>query len=408
MQDGFAIKAYNLVTGQLVDAARLKEPVAGKKTQELVFGCTLDLSKGLRIQGINLVRGISARLNRENSTGGIEGKQLRFVVLDDQYIPHLARKNIEILQREYGTDIILAPMGSPTAKAWVDLVQNKQVLSLFPATGAPIFRRPELVYMVHFKTSYHNEGVALVRQAHAEFHTGKFAFFYQDDAFGQGAMEGAKAELARAGITNYKTIPYRRNTVDFSEQAKELADYNPDAVFFFATTIAVTAFIRQLGVSKLSGKALFGLSDMGEAVFRAFMRSKGIRMTIANVVPDPKGSMLPIVQEYRKEMDRLGYPFDPFSLEGYIAATILIDFIKRAGCPITKEKLVATAQQTKEYKLEGLVLTYDPNTKELTKDIWLDTGEGEWLYRPVKDNKLKPVQETVAPESQSDILSTQN
>ena len=134
-------------------------------------------------------------------------------------------------------------------------------------------------------------------------------------------------------------------------------------------------------------------------------------MTIANIVPNPKGSMLPVVQEYRKEMSRLGYSVDPFSLEGYIAATILVDLIKRSGCPVTKEKLVAIAKQTKDYKLEGLVLSYDEQTKELTKDIWLDTGEGEWLYRPVKDEPIKEQQnieqEIIAPDNQSDILSSQ-
>ena len=399
-QDGFKTKTYNIVTGQQVSDEYLARPVERKKKEELIFGCTLDLTKGLRIQGGNIVRGVSARLNRENSKGGIDGKQLRFVVLDDQYIPNKARRNIETLQREYGVDMILAPMGSPTQEAWLDLVRDKKVLSLFPATGAPIFRQPELDYMIHFKTSYYNEGIALVRQAISEFHTGKFAFFYQDDAFGKGALDGAKAELKRAGIKDYKAVSYRRNTVDFSTQSKEVEDYNPDAIFFFATTIAVTAFIRQIGVSTLSGKSLYGLSDMGEEVFRAFMRSKGIRMTIANIVPNPKGSMLPVVQEYRKAMNSRGYSVDPFSLEGYIAATILVDLIKRTSDPITKDKLVATAQQTKDYKLDGLVLTYDPKTKELTKDIWLDTGEGDWLYRPVKTESVEEKEEIV----QDDLL----
>ncbi len=382
--EGFTVRAVNVATGQTVPMEELEKPKTIARKDEIVFGCTLDLSKGLRVQGMNIIRGVSSRLNAENQRGGVDGKQLRFVVLDDGYTPHVARRNIELLMSVFNTDIILCPMGSPTVAASLDLVRNGKVFMLFPVTGAPLFRHPDLEYMLHFKTSFYNEAVALVRHAFDQHLSGRFLFLYQDDAFGKGALEGARAELKRRGITEWKEVPYRRNAVDFATQIQKISAYDPDAIFFFATSIAATAFIRQIGVQHLTDKMLFGISDMGEFAFKYFMKNKGLSMTIASIVPNPKESQLPIVQEYRKTMNQLGYPLDPFSLEGYIGASITVDLVQRCGCPITVKKLIETAKNTKNYSLKGLTLTYDPQTKELTKDIWLDTGEGDWLYRPVQ------------------------
>ncbi len=239
--------------------------------------------------------------------------------------------------------------------------------------------------------------------------------FYQDDAFGKGLLEGAREELARRAITTYKEIAYVRHTADFSNQAQELTAYHPDAVFFFSTTTATQLFIRRLGVEKLAGKLLFGNSDLGTTAFKKYMQTKGLNMTVVNIVPNPRESTLPIVQEYRQAMASAGYGLDQVSLQSYIAASLFIDLIDRTPYPITKEKMVVEVQTTKDYKFKGLSLTFDPATNELNRDIWLDTGSGDWVYRPGKITtpkkeviqEVEPEQQkTIAPENQLGILSS--
>ncbi len=370
-------RTYNIQTG-IPDSK--KRSIRG----HINIGSSMALVQGVPIMGQRTKRGMSVRLNKENKKGGIHNQILRSIVYNDNYTPHMTRNNINTLLTRDNTDIILLPVGSPTLASYLDYIQDKKTLVLFPITGGPQFRDPKLKGIVHFRGTYADEVRALVDYMVTEGAASRFAFFYQNDAYGKGPLEAAHEELRKKGITTWTDVPYQRSSVDFKKEARKIKEVQPDAIGFFSTAQATKELIRQIGIDFLTNKQLFGISFLGEESFRRFIKKHGLNVLFGAVVPNPNTSNLEIVKEYRKEMDALNYPYDIFSLEAYIATSILLDIMKQVEPPITKEKILSKLEQLKDYEFKGLKLTFDPNRRDLARYIWLESGKNQdWVQKRI-------------------------
>ncbi len=371
--------SYNLVTGLEIMQQ------GGQKAPDLItIGSSMALVQGVPIMGQRTKRGMNTRILQENQNGGIHGRHLNTVVYNDNYTPFMTRTNINRLRKKNKTDIILLPVGSPTLGSYLDYVKNKDVIVLFPITGGPQFRDPELEGIVHFRGTYADEVRALVDYMVTERGARKFAFFYQDDAYGQGPRDAAHEQLEKKGITTWLDVPYQRNSTNYKEQAKKIKQYQPDAIGLFSTAQATIEVLRQIGVDFLTNKQLFGISFLGEESYRRFMKQTGLQTLFGAVVPNPRTSNLQIVQEYRKEMDKNKHPYDIFSLEAYITTSILLDALKKIEGPITKNKILEQLESLNEYPFKGLTLTFNPQRRDLARSIWIETGDNQdWVRKEI-------------------------
>lgn len=143
--------------------------------------------------------------------------------------------------------------------------------------------------------------------------------------------------------------------------------------------------IEKIGVQRLSNVALMGISFLTDR-FREYssgtldpeQQGKGLDFVISRVVPNPKDSNIEIVKEYQIEMQR-EYPdvhLDVDSLEGYINASIFLYILESIERPYTHEKIMQAAQNIKNLNFKGLILNFDPHTLSLSKNVWLDLGDG--------------------------------
>ncbi len=358
------------------------EEYIGKK-EEVTFGATMDLSKSASTLSKPFKKGLDLAFAKAVREGGVGAFIPRFVVYDDEYTPSKTPQIVSNFMNDLGVDIFVGSLGSTTNATYIPLVKEKKILSLFPYTGAPIFRVPELDYFVHNRVGYVDEGRALADYAIDKLKAKKIVIFYQNDAFGKGALQGAMEELNKRGFKNVIKVPYERNDVQFDQQAKIIKEEDPDTIFFFAITPSASSLIRQLGVQFFRGKNLIGMSVYDES-FDRFLEDKGLRFLMVRMVPNPKTSDLEIVQEYRQEAKRINHTPNLVSLEGYINASILFDILKRIKPPLTKDKIVSEFKKIKNYNFKGIELDYNPQTHELGKALWLDTGEGPWIEKQIR------------------------
>ncbi len=362
-----------------------EEPVVedGEK-KPLILGSTLDLTRAVKFQSKSVKAGIDLRLKEEREAGDSVISQV--IVVDDEYTP---RKTVQEVNRflEQGIDILLNPLGSPTLEAYLDLVREGKVLVLFPMTGAPLFRKKDLKYMVHIRPSYIIEGKLLTEYALDTLKAKKGVMFYQDDAFGQGFLEGAQELLKKRNITNWLAVPYQRNDVTFAKQVARIKKYDPDALLFFSVTTAARGLIRQLGIQEVAGKHMLGSSEFGEGEFQRFMKEKGLKMFYLNAVPNPQQSDIAIARQFRDAANREGVPIDVFSLESYLATDFLIDIVKKIRGAATKEKIINEIAKVKNYNYKGMAFNFDPENRTLSSTLWMYTGSPDWQQIEVNQNK---------------------
>lgn len=373
---------FNLATGMPIKNGKEKIP-----TKEFFIGSSMSLQKGVPILGKNVKRGMSVRINKENQNGGIKDHIIRAIVLNDNYVPHEARQNIDNLLA-HNIDTILLPIGSPTLAAYERYLKENKVLTLFPVTGAKRFRNSDLPGIINYRATYADEVNALIDYLYNVRSVRTFGIFYQDDAYGIGPFSQAKKVFEQYNISSWFGLPYVRASIDFEKQAEKIKEKSPGALGMFATAFAAQELIRQTGIDSFATKELFGISFLGEQSIRVFLKKHGLSMLFGAVVPNPHVSQLPIVQEYRKEMDKYNYHYDVFSLEGYIATSIFLEVLKMIDPPFTKDKIETKIESFNNVQFKGLTLTFSSERRDLSQPVYIETSEDKkWIKKTPELNR---------------------
>lgn len=350
-------------------------------TKEILLGCTLDLSKTSAILGERIREGLHLGVTQKNLEGGVKHSPIRLITMDDQYTPHLAKKNILSFLEILHTNLIISPVGTSTVEAILPLIQEKKLLVIFPYSGANTLRSKELDHIIHFRPSYAREARALIQYTINSLGLRRLALFYQNDSYGWSAVEGAKKMLEKFESVEIIEAPYQRNDPNVDDAATKILEFNPSAILFFSTQAPSIALIHKLGVNNLTDKALLGISFLTDA-FRSFLRTFGLDLTISRVVPQINSNNLPIVDEYRfatRQQKTFIYGLSEDSLEGYINASLFLFILEFIDPPITKEKIIRQMESISNMNYKGLELNFNQQTRELSKAIWLDIGTTEWI-----------------------------
>lgn len=185
---------------QLLDACRKTDGAMAEKKAEkepLYIGCSLDLTKGASPLGTRVRDGVALCINKINAEGGMNGRPIQVVFMDDEYAPEKARQNIEEFTKKYGSNLFLCNLGSPTLQTYLDLVTQEKIFVFFPITGAPIFRQSDVKGIVHWRASYKSEAQVLTQYMVNTLKIRTFAFLYQNDSYGLGALEGSNLVMKR-------------------------------------------------------------------------------------------------------------------------------------------------------------------------------------------------------------------
>ena len=164
--------------------------------------------------------------------------------------------------------------------------------------------------------------------------------------------------MKKRNLVISSTATVERNTVDVAKAVQTMSKDNPAAIVMISAYKSCAAFIKAMqragafpqfwNVSFVGSKALAG--EMGE---------DGRGVQISQVVPFPFSDLNPVVREYQKRIggaDKVSFT----SLEGYLAARVLVEGLKRAGKNPTRETLVDGLASIGKLDLGGFTVNYTP------------------------------------------------
>jgi branched-chain amino acid transport system substrate-binding protein len=342
----------------------------------LSLASTMALERGAPTIGQMAKRSLNVAVKHFNNDDNNPIK-IRLYVENDNYVPNLARRNVAGFLNDNIKYLIL-PVGSPTILSYIDSLDKNDFAILYPLTGSLPIRNKKYTNLALFRASLDDEAKVLIKTVYKDFAALKFALFYQDDGVGtHGPFEAALKELEAVGITNTAIITYTRGSTNFDNQVQEFIKAQPDALGFFSTAKSAQEFIRQAGTTVLGNTKMFGVSFIGEATIKRFIKRLGVEILFGAVVPNPHLSQLDIVKEYRKAMDEINSDYDVYSLEAYISSKILLKAINNTDEPIIPRKIMKQMESFKEYDFHGIKLDFNPDTRCISKHMWLETGADE-------------------------------
>lgn len=331
-----------------------------KDTGEIVLGMSTALSGPAADLGKNMQRGVLTGLERVNRAGGVSGRQLRLIALDDGYEPTRTAPNMRRLIEKEQVLAVIGNVGTPTAIAAIPIANEQKTLLFAPFTGAGVLRKtPPDRYVINYRASYAEETAAmidaLIKIGHLQ--PKEIAFFTQRDGYGDAGFVGGIAALKRHGLKDENAVVharYERNTLAIENALANIlfASPPPRAVIMVGAYAPCAKFIT---LAKESGmEALFlNVSFVGSAPLARELGNKAPHVIVTQVVPHPQEKDLPIVREYHEDLQKMDKSATPTfgSLEGYIASRIFVKALKNVQGQPTRENIIDALEGLKTFDM---------------------------------------------------------
>jgi ABC-type branched-subunit amino acid transport system substrate-binding protein len=310
--------------------------------------------------GTEMRAGALAYFNAINARGGVNGRRIELRTLDDGYEPDRSLANTRRLVETDQAFALFGYVGTPTTIAAMPVFTKAQVPLIGPFTGAEAFRRPFNRYIFNVRASYYQETDKLVDLL-ATLRLQRIAVFYQNDAYGKAGLEGVERAAKARNMPIAATATVERNSTDVKAAVATLAKVDPQAVVMISAYKSCAAFIRAMKAAGIHAQFM-NVSFVGSRALANELGAEGRGVAISQVVPFPWNIGTPVVKEYQKllaaETGKENYSFT--SLEGFIAAKVLVEGLRRAGRDLTREKLVAALETMNDFDVGGFTVTYTP------------------------------------------------
>jgi len=340
-----------------VSAARAQD---GITPNSILIGQSAAFTGPAAQLGIQMRDGAKLWFDYVNAQGGINGRKIELRSRDDKYESKLAAENTKKLIEEDRVFLLFGYVGTPTSQASLPIFTEARVPFVAPFTGAELLRSPFNRYVFNIRASYFDETEKMVEHL---TRTGarKFAVLYQNDAYGQAGLEGVKRALARRNMQIAATGTVERNTTNVADAVKTINAAEPEATVMISAYASVAEFVRQM---KKAGSVsqFFNVSFVGSKALAETLGKDGYGVMISQVVPFPWSPLTPIVKEYLELAKRAGNVDINFSsLEGFIAAKVLTEGLRRAGKDPTREKFVAAMESMSNYEIGGFAVRFAPD-----------------------------------------------
>jgi ABC-type branched-subunit amino acid transport system substrate-binding protein len=351
----------------------------GEGGETVLLGMSTALSGPAAELGENMRAGVLAAVEEANRAGGMGGLKLELIALDDQYEPAQTVPNMRRLIEQEQVVAVIGNVGTPTAVSAIPIANETKTPFYGAFTGAGVLRKqPPDRYVVNYRASYAEETAAMVDALVGQLglRPGEVAFFTQRDAYGDAGFVGGIAALKRYGLASEHDVAhgrYERNTLAVEDGLAEVmqADPPPRAVIMVGAYAPCARFIelaRDVGVDA----HFLNVSFVGAAPLAASLGERGDGVIITQVVPHVD-SQVPLVREYRRALTAWKTTASPTfgSLEGYIAARILIRALSEIEGEITRESVIGALEGLGEFDLGlGVPLMLGPDRHQASHTVW--------------------------------------
>lgn len=374
------------LSGWLAAAAAVAAEV-GVTDTAIRIGMSAPFSGPNGAYGLEMKEAIGAYFDHLNRNGGVHGRKLELIALDDGYETDRTVANTRKLIDEEKVFSLLQYYGSsPTTQAMNDVFGPAKVPLVGTISGAGTIREspqknPNNRYMFNVRASYADESDAIINQL-VSLGLTNIAVFYQNDGFGLSGLEGVTAALKKHNVTPSAVGTVERNSLDVDAAVKAIAKANPQAVVMvtlFKPTAAFVKAMRKIG----QNPQFMTLSPVGADLLANELGKDARGIGISQVMPYPFNDTTPVVREYQRLLQSLkktGYSY--YGIEAYVTAKVMVEAIRKAGKDLTREKLVQTLEGMGNTDVGGYRINFTPNERSGSKYVDLTViGSGGRVLR---------------------------
>lgn len=361
---------------EVAEAANGKDAV-----KPIKLGMSVPLSGPVAANGMALREGVLACFARANAEGGIRGRKVEIVSLDDAYEAERTVANTRKLINEESVLALVGFFGSP---------RSAEMMQAFGTAGVPLIGLTTGVGSLHLKpgryafstrASVEKELEVIVDHV-VPLSITRIGVVYQDDSFGRAGLDGVLDALKKHGLAPAVTVAFDPGKGALPASVKQIADAAPQLLILLATHKPAAAYIKALrrtnNAMQFATVSLVGTDLLiGEL---GVQDAKGV--IISQVTPYPWNDTVKITRDYVRAIKAINRDAKPsyYGLEGYITARIALEALRRTGGDPRPDDLV-TALENSPIDLGGYVVSYRPGARQGSQfvDVTIVNSQGRVL-----------------------------
>ena len=378
---GMHVRAFLVcvVAGAVAVTAAGARPVEtpGVSATEIVLGSSVPLSGEAAIAG-NVARGADAYFKYVNDRGGVLGRKIKFIYLDDGYDPGRAVNNTIRLVQQERVFAMFSSLGTSNNIAVRKTLNDAKVPQLFVSSGATTFGRDYKKYpwTIGFIPPYSEEGAVYGRYVVKNIKKAKIAVLYQSDDYGRDLLAGLRRGLGAKASAIVAKVGYDPTSADVQPQVTQLRASKANVFMIFAFgKFSLQAFNA---VSRLGWKPQIFVNDVSSASgLMSIVPQKAANGSISIVFG--KDPAAPIwkndkgIRLFQSILKRYGGGIgsrdlqDGYYTAGMATAYTMVDALRKAGKNLTREGIMRAATHLNEkgnpFVLSGIVVHTTPTSR---------------------------------------------
>ena len=373
-------------------ACQQKQEAPGVTDTEIKLGQTMPYSGPASAYGA-IGKAEVAYFQMINDQGGINGRKVNLISLDDAYSPPRTVEQVRKLVEEDQVLALFQTLGTPTNTAIHDYVNSKKVPHLFLATGATKWGDPKnFPWTIGFQPSYQTEAKIYAKYIMTEKPDAKIAVLYQNDDYGKDYVLGLKEGLGDKATTMIVSeVSYEVTDPTIDSQIVSLKSSGADVFFNVTTPKFAAQAIRK--AHDIAWQPLHLVNTVASSV-GAVLTPAGLDKSIGLVTAlymkdptDPQWDNDPGMQRWHEFMSKYmpGADVSDFNyVYGYGAAQLMTMVLKNCGADLSRENLLKQATSVKEVTLDvtlpGIKYNTGPEDYFLVEQLQLARFDGtRWV-----------------------------
>ncbi len=350
---------------------------AAASQAQILIGQTAGFSGAVAAGVKETTDGAKLYIDAINAKGGIAGQKIELISLDDKFDPKLAAENARKLIEENNVAALFLNRGTPHSEAIIPLLDKHGIALIAPSTGAMSLHQPVKKHVFNVRATYQREAEKAVGHL-VTIGITKIALVHVDDSFGNDVLIGAQRGLASAKLQAVLLEKYDRTKPDFSRIAPALAQSGAQAVVLIASGAAAADAVKAF---RAAGSIAQVVTQSNNAS-GGFIKSLGehARGVIVSQV-FPQSLSYTLVKEAQDMARAKGVAeVTPAMLEGFAAAKVLVEALRRAGPKPSRERIQAALEGLSKFDIGGLEVNFSPqdHTGLDFADLSIITADGRF------------------------------
>ena len=385
LQSAAAAAAYSVRGSRTARA----ENAPGVTDTEIKIGQTMPYSGPLSSYGV-IGRTETAYFKMINEQGGVNGRKITLISVDDAYSPPKTVEQVRRLVESEKVAFLFNTLGTPPNTAIRQYLNDKKIPQLFVATGAAKWNDPQdFPWTIGFQPNYRIEARIYAKRILATKSEAKIAALYQNDDFGKDYLIGLKGVLGpdHAGmIVKETSYEVSEPTVDL--QVVELQGSGADVFLIAASPKFAAQAIRKsfdLGwnvaryLSNVSLSIVTVLKPAGLEKSKGLISGQYIKDVNDQLWKEDAG-----VKEFKAFIAKYMSPAefaDVNAAYGFSAAATMVQVLKQCGNDLSRDNIMKQAANLKDLELPlllpGIKVNTSPTNYSPIREMQLATFNGE-------------------------------